>query len=65
MAAPGGRGLESLAWNPSGTKLAYCTIFDAHPAEVVVCAEAGDKWPAARLARPKHIQVRGYGTPIG
>ena len=57
--------LESLAWNPSGTKLAYCTIFDAHPAEVVVCAEAGDKWPAARLARPKHIQVRGYGTPIG
>jgi hypothetical protein len=26
--------LESLAWNPDGTRFAFCAVFDAYPAEV-------------------------------
>ncbi|MBX9628208.1 MAG: S9 family peptidase, partial [Gemmataceae bacterium] len=55
--------LESVAWNPASDKLAYCAIWDGHPAEVIVC-ERSDGWPAKRLERPKGIHVRGYGSPL-
>lgn len=55
--------LGSLAWNPDGTRLAYCTIFDAYPAEIIVCEEKGGKWPARRLDRGEN-PPRGYGSPL-
>jgi dipeptidyl aminopeptidase/acylaminoacyl peptidase len=55
--------LESLAWNEPGTRLGYCTVFDAHPAEVITCEEAGGAWSAARLKRG-NWHVRGYGSPL-
>lgn len=55
--------LESLAWNPDGTRLAYCTIFDGHPAEIVVCEAKEGAWPATRMKREGN-HVRGYGSPL-
>ena len=57
--------LEELAWNPEGTQLAFCTIFDAYPAEVVVQTWDGGKWKASRVDRGGKLQVRGYGSPLG
>ena len=54
--------LESIAWNPAGTRLAYCTIFDGYPAEIITCEAAG-QWTSARVARDGW-QVRGYGSPL-
>ncbi len=54
--------LESLAWNEAGTRLAYCTIFDAYPTEIIVCQHGGG-WPATRQQRGD-FQVRGYGSPL-
>ncbi|MBN9521836.1 S9 family peptidase [bacterium] len=56
--------LESLAWNEAGTRLAYCTIFDAYPTEIVVCRHGDGGWPATRLPRGDRLQVRGYGSPL-
>lgn len=57
--------LESVAWNPAGDRLAYCTIFDGHPAEVIVCEEKEGGWPAKRMPRlDGRIHLRGYGTPL-
>jgi dipeptidyl aminopeptidase/acylaminoacyl peptidase len=56
--------LESLAWNDDGTRLAYCTIFDAYPAEIITCRLDKGIWPAARLPRQGRFQVRGYGSPL-
>lgn len=57
--------LESLAWNPDGSRLAYCTIFDAHPAEVIICELQSDgAWDAKRMTRPHGVHVRGYGSPL-
>ncbi|HJZ56759.1 MAG TPA: prolyl oligopeptidase family serine peptidase [Gemmataceae bacterium] len=56
--------LESVAWNPDGTKLAYCTIFDGYPTEVIVCEAKNGAWPAKRMPRPAGVHVRGYGTPL-
>ncbi|MBX9583083.1 MAG: S9 family peptidase [Gemmataceae bacterium] len=55
--------LESVAWNPAGTRLAYCAIWDGYPAEVIVC-ERTDGWPARRMPRPEGVHVRGYGSPL-
>ncbi|QDU20837.1 S9 family peptidase [Urbifossiella limnaea] len=55
--------LEGLAWNPSGNRLAYGTIFDAYPAEVVVCDHDGGNWAAGKVKRDGW-QVRGYGSPL-
>jgi dipeptidyl aminopeptidase/acylaminoacyl peptidase len=55
--------LESLAWNPAGTRLAYCTIFDGYPAEVITCESFGGRWTATRAKR-EGWQVRGYGSPL-
>ncbi|MDB5307503.1 MAG: family peptidase [Gemmataceae bacterium] len=56
--------LESLAWNSDGTCLAYCTVFDGYPAEVITCEARAGLWPATRMKRPEGIHVRGYGTPL-
>lgn len=59
--------LESVAWNTDGTRLAYCTIFDAHPAEIIISEWKDGKWAATRAQRsqtPVAVQVRGYGTPL-
>ncbi len=55
--------LESLAWNPAGTRLAFCTIFDGYPAEIITCEEAGGRWAAERMKRDDW-HVRGYGSPL-
>lgn len=56
--------LESLAWDAAGTRLAYCTIFDAHPTEIIVCTAEGNKWPATRVKRLPGQHVHGYGSPL-
>ncbi len=56
--------LESLAWNPDGTRLAFCSIFDAYPAEVIVHSLTDKCWTAKRMERPDGLHVRGYGSPL-
>jgi acylaminoacyl-peptidase len=56
--------LEDLAWSPDGNRLAYCTIFDAYPAEVIVNESKDGKWVGAQMRRPKDVHVRGYGSPL-
>jgi dipeptidyl aminopeptidase/acylaminoacyl peptidase len=56
--------LESLAWNPSGDRLAYCAIFDAHPAEAIVNERQDGRWTATLMKRPEGVHVRGYGSPL-
>jgi dipeptidyl aminopeptidase/acylaminoacyl peptidase len=60
--------LESLAWSPDGQRLAFCSIFDAFPAEVIVQALDNGSWKARKLLRPQgsneKIHVRGYGSPL-
>lgn len=57
--------LESLAWNPDGTRVAYCIIFDAHPARVLVAKSNGrGGWENDRLTRVDWSHVRGYGSPL-
>src|SRR5206468_1330710 len=57
-----------LAWSPVGQRLAFCTIFDAYPAEVIVQALDDGSWKARKLVRPQglheKIHVRGYGSPL-
>jgi dipeptidyl aminopeptidase/acylaminoacyl peptidase len=57
--------LEGLAWNAEGTQFAFCTVFDAYPAEVVVQTWDGGKWTASRVDRGPGVHVRGYGSPLG
>ncbi len=66
--------LEGLAWNPDGTKFAFCAIFDAYPAEVIIGEVKGTEWRTRRLTRRANpdkgrpdgtsFHVRGYGSPI-
>lgn len=56
--------LESLAWNEAGDRLAYCTVFDAHPAELIACRLADGGWESERMPRGNAFQLRGYGTPL-
>jgi dipeptidyl aminopeptidase/acylaminoacyl peptidase len=55
--------LETLAWSPSGKKLAFGVVFDAHPAEVVVSEWSEDGKVSSRLVK-RGINIRGYGTPL-
>jgi dipeptidyl aminopeptidase/acylaminoacyl peptidase len=55
--------LESLAWNPDGTKLAFCAVFDAYPAEIVTQSLADGMWSTKLIPR-EDTQVRGYGSPL-
>ncbi len=55
--------LETLAWSPDGKRLAFNSVFDAYPAEVIVADLAGDRPPPFRRVRGQD-EVRGYGTPL-
>jgi dipeptidyl aminopeptidase/acylaminoacyl peptidase len=56
--------LESLAWSPDGYRLAYCTIFDAYPTEVIVNQFKDGQWVGTRMKRREGVHVRGYGSPL-
>src|SRR5205823_880349 len=47
-----------------GTRLAFCTIFDAYPAEIIVDEWKDGKWTAARIPRRFDHHIRGYGSPL-
>jgi dipeptidyl aminopeptidase/acylaminoacyl peptidase len=58
--------LESVAISPDGYRIAFCTVFDGYPAEIVINEWKDGKWAAKRKPptgeEPPH--VRGYGTPL-
>jgi dipeptidyl aminopeptidase/acylaminoacyl peptidase len=58
--------LENLAWNADGSRLAFCAVFDAYPAEVVLIEYKQDDWVVSFMPRgqQKKLHVRGYGTPL-
>jgi dipeptidyl aminopeptidase/acylaminoacyl peptidase len=56
--------LEHLAWNPDGTRFAFCAVFDAYPAEVIVGEWKDGTWETKKLSRNEGFQIRGYGSPI-
>jgi dipeptidyl aminopeptidase/acylaminoacyl peptidase len=56
--------LESLAWNPDGTRFAFCAIFDGYPAEVIIGELKKAKWTTGQMERKPGTQVRGYGSPL-
>ncbi|MBN9122349.1 MAG: S9 family peptidase [Planctomycetes bacterium] len=56
--------LEGLAWNPDGTRFAFCAVFDAYPAEVVTGELKGGKWITDLMPRLSKTHVRGYGSPL-
>jgi dipeptidyl aminopeptidase/acylaminoacyl peptidase len=56
--------LENLAWSPDGKQLAFNTVFDAYPAEVIVEDWKDGKWTATRVRRPSGVHIHGYGTPL-
>lgn len=65
--------LEGLAWNPDGTRFAFCAIFDAYPAEIVTGEQKDEKWGTNLMDRtkffspseaPDWVHVRGYGSPL-
>ncbi|MFO0804427.1 MAG: prolyl oligopeptidase family serine peptidase [Gemmataceae bacterium] len=55
--------LESLAWNPDGTRFAFCAIFDGYPAEIVLGERKDDAW-TTRYVKRGPIHIRGYGSPL-
>lgn len=55
--------LEGLAWNPEGTRFAFCAIFDAYPAEIVIGSVDGSSWETELLKRDGR-HVHGYGSPL-
>jgi dipeptidyl aminopeptidase/acylaminoacyl peptidase len=56
--------LESPAWSPDGRKFAFCAIFDAHPAEIVIGARTDTGWTMELMKRPPNVHVHGYGSPL-
>ena len=56
--------LGHLAWNPAGTRLAFNTIFDGYPAEIIVQTFREGRWQGKRLPRPEGLHVHGYGSPL-
>lgn len=61
--------LEGLAWNPDGTRFAFCAIFDAYPTEIIIGELKDEEWTTKRLKRVANaqetpFQVRGYGSPL-
>ncbi len=56
--------LEDLAWNPDGTRFAFCAIFDAYPTEIIIGEVKDGKWETSRMPRKEDAQVRGYGSPL-
>jgi dipeptidyl aminopeptidase/acylaminoacyl peptidase len=63
--------LESLAWNPDGSRFAFCAIFDGYPTEIITGSQPNGErgWSCSKIARPKEpefnkLHVRGYGSPL-
>jgi len=56
--------LENLAWSPDGTRFAFCAIFDAYPAEVIIGKVADGVWTTEKMPRPDGYHVHGYGSPL-
>jgi dipeptidyl aminopeptidase/acylaminoacyl peptidase len=56
--------LEGLAWNPDGTRFAFCAIFDAYPTEIIIGERNDRNWAMSRMKRSQSDQVRGYGSPL-
>lgn len=56
--------LESLAWSVDGLRIAFCAVFDAHPAEIAVGSKAGGGWTIEMAKRPSGVHVHGYGSPL-
>jgi dipeptidyl aminopeptidase/acylaminoacyl peptidase len=66
--------LENLAWNPDGTRFAFCAVFDAYPTEIVLGESKDGEWTTDRMNRKQlfqppgvktgEVQVRGYGSPL-
>lgn len=56
--------LEGLTWSGDSKQLAFCSIFDAYPAEIIQHTQEGSQWTAKRVARPKNLHVRGYGAAL-
>ena len=56
--------LENLAWNPDGTRFAFCAIFDAYPAEIIIGEVKDGKWDDGPDAAEADRHVRGYGSPL-
>lgn len=56
--------LEHLTWNPDGTRFAFCAVFDAYPAEVIIGERKDGGWDISRAARPDGVQILGYGSPL-
>ena len=43
--------LESLAWNPDGTRFAFCAIFDGYPVEIIIGELKAEEWGVYRMPR--------------
>jgi dipeptidyl aminopeptidase/acylaminoacyl peptidase len=56
--------LQHLAWNESGTAVAFNVVFDAYPAEIVIASKGEGGWASRLMKRPEHLHVRGYGSPL-
>lgn len=56
--------LESLAWAWDDKKVAFCSVFDAYPAEVVVLVYDEGKWKSRQFQRLADVEFRGYGSPL-
>jgi dipeptidyl aminopeptidase/acylaminoacyl peptidase len=65
--------LEGLAWNPDGTRFAFCAVFDAYPTEIIIGELNEGNWGVVKMDRKKRhpadiergeVQVRGYGSPL-
>jgi dipeptidyl aminopeptidase/acylaminoacyl peptidase len=61
--------LESLAWAPDGKQFAFCAVFDAHPAEIVIGTKKDGAWSTTYAKRQGRkdapaVHIRGYGTPL-
>jgi dipeptidyl aminopeptidase/acylaminoacyl peptidase len=56
--------LENLAWNPDGTRFAFCAIFDAYPTRIIIGSLKDGKWMTEKPKGVPVYQVRGYGSPL-
>jgi dipeptidyl aminopeptidase/acylaminoacyl peptidase len=54
--------LEHLAWNPDGSRFAFCAVFDGYPTEIIIGEWKDAKWKTDSIGRAP--QVRGYGSPL-
>ncbi len=57
--------LEDLAWSTDGSRFAFCAIFDAYPAEVVIGTKSAAGWDVSLAPREGKWELVGYGRAIG